>query len=253
MSNPITWLIDPSNWSDQLGTPGIPAQIANHLEYSLIALAIATVIAVPLGLVIGHTGRAQFVVSVANGFRALPTLGLLIFLYVVIAPHIGGRGDAPYLLPTEAVLILLAIPPILGNTFAGVRNVGPAVRDASMGMGMIGRQVLFRVELPNALPLIFSGLRSATLQVIATATVAAYVGLGGIGRYLYDGLANHDFAQMTGGAILVAVLALTLDFMLATAQRYAVSRGVSGRFRTDTPAASNVRTSQPAGAETSLR
>jgi osmoprotectant transport system permease protein len=151
---------------------------------------------------------------------------------VLISPHISGRSDAPYLLPTEIVLVLLALPPILGNTFAGVRNVEPAVRDASTGMGMTSGQVLFRVELPNALPLVFSGLRSATLQVIATATVAAYVGLGGLGRFLYDGLASHDFAQMTGGAILVAALALAADFVLATVQRFVVSPGVSGRFRT---------------------
>ena len=215
MSNAISWLTDSANWHDRLGTPGIPAQLAGQLEYSLIALAIAGVIAFPLGLVLGHTNRATFLINIVNAFRALPTLGLLILFYVLISPHINGRGDLASLLPTEIVLVLLALPPILGNTFAGVRNVEPAVRNASTGMGMTSGQVLFRVELPNALPLVFSGLRSATLQVIATATVAAYVGLGGLGRFLYDGLASHDFAQMTGGAILVAALALAADFVLA--------------------------------------
>ncbi|GHH80266.1 ABC transporter permease [Streptomyces sulfonofaciens] len=246
MSNALTWLTDPVNWQDQLGTPGIPTQLGNHLAYSLAAVAIATVIAFPLGLLIGHTGRGTPVVTFANGLRALPTLGLLILLYVVVSPHISGRGDAPYLVPTEIVLVLLAIPPVLGNTCAGVQNVDPAVRDASVGMGMTGREVLFRVELPIALPLVLSGLRSAVLQVVATATVAAYVGLGGIGRYLYDGLAARDFAQMTGGAVLVAALALVLDGVLAGVQRYAVSPGVSGRFGTG-PAQAGARVAEAAG------
>lgn len=232
MSNTFTWLTDPANWQNTLGTPGIPAQIVAHLEYSLTAVVIAVAIALPVGLLIGHTGRAASVVTAVNSLRALPTLGLLILLYVLISPHISGRGDTPYLLPTEAVLVLLAIPPVLGNTYAGVQNVERSVRDASVGMGMTGRQVLLRVELPIALPIILSGVRSAVLQVVATATVAAYIGLGGIGRFLYDGLAARDFGQMTGGAVLVAALALALDGVLALVQRYAVPRGVSGRFRT---------------------
>ncbi|MCF3960148.1 ABC transporter permease [Streptomyces fuscigenes] len=234
MSNAFTWLTDPANWHDQLGTPGIPAQVVAHLEYSLGAVAIATAVALPLGLLIGHTRRGASIVTVANGLRALPTFGLLILLYVVISPHIGGRGDGPYLVPTEIVLVLMAIPPVLGNTSAGVGNVSPAVRDASLGIGMTGREVLLRVEVPIALPLIISGVRSAVLQVVATATVAAYVGLGGIGRYLYDGLAARDFSQMTGGAVLVAVLALALDTLLAAVQRWTVSPGVSGRFKAGT-------------------
>ena len=226
----IDWLTDGGHWEDALGTPGIPSQLENHLEYSAIAMVVAAVIALPIGLFIGHTHRARPLVSTVNGLRALPTTGLLILFYVLISPHIHGRGDRAFLIPTEAVLILLAIPPILANTYAGVENVDPAVRDAARGMGMTSGQVLFRVELPNALPLMFSGLRSATLQVIATATVAAYVGLGGLGRYLYDGLASHDFNQMTGGAILVALLALAVDFLLSLVQRSVVSPGVSGRF-----------------------
>jgi osmoprotectant transport system permease protein len=230
MSNAFTWLTDSANWRDQLGTPGIPSQLLSHLEYTGIAVGIAGAVALPLGLLIGHSGRGGSVVALVNGLRSLPTVGLLILFYVMLSPHIHGRGDAVYLIPTQGVLILLALPPILANTYAGVQNVDPAVRDAARGMGMTGNQVLWRVELANALPLIFSGLRSAVLQVIATATVAAYVGLGGLGRFVYDGLAQHDFAQMTGGSVLVALLALAADFVLATAQRYTVSRGVSGRF-----------------------
>lgn len=230
----IVWLNDPENWRGVPGTAGIGTQVVAHLEYSLLALLIATVIAVPTGLGIGHTGRAGWLVAVANGLRALPTVGLLILCYVIVAPHIHGRGNTVFLLPTEIVLVLLAIPPILANTAAGVANVDAATRDAAAGMGMTSRQILFRVELPNALPLMFSGIRSATLQVIATATVAAYVGLGGLGRFVYDGLASRDFGQMVGGAVLVAVLALLADILLGVAQRYLVSRGVSGRLPTST-------------------
>ncbi len=110
-----------------------------------------------------------------------------------------------------------------------MQNVDPAVRDAAYGMGMTGQQVLFRVEFPNALPLIFSGFRSATLQVIATATIAAYVTLGGLGRFIYDGLAQQDYPQMISGGLLVAALALVSDLLLALAQRYTVSPGITGR------------------------
>ncbi len=152
-------------------------------------------------------------------------------LVVIIAPHFYGRTNAGYLIPTEIVLVLLAVPPILSNAYAGVQNVSPAVRDAAFGMGMTGPQVLARVEFPNALPLIFSGFRSATLQVIATATIAAYVTLGGLGRFIYDGLAQQDYPQMIAGGLLVAALALAADMLLALAQRYTVSPGITGRTR----------------------
>ena len=223
------WLSDPAHWRSTNFDTGIWAQLGAHVWYSVLALAVALVIALPLGLWIGHTGRAQWAISVANAVRALPTVGVLVLLVVVIAPHFYGRTNAGYLIPTEIVLVLLAVPPILSNTFAGVQNVAPAVRDAAFGMGMTGPQVLFRVELPNALPLIFSGLRSATLQVIATATIASYVTLGGLGRFIYDGLAQQDFPQMISGGLLVAVLALVSDLVLALAQRLTVSRGITGR------------------------
>ncbi len=154
---------------------------------------------------------------------------MLVLLVVIIAPHFYGATNKGYLIPTEIVLVLLAVPPILSNTFAGVQNVSPAVRDAAYGMGMTGPQVLFRVELPNAMPLIFSGFRSATLQVIATATIAAYVTLGGLGRFIYDGLAQQDYPQMISGGLLVAALALAADLLIAVVQRYTVSPGITGR------------------------
>ncbi len=225
------WLADPAHWRSTNFDTGIWAQLGAHLQYSAIALVIALLIALPAGLWIGHTNKATWVVSVANAVRALPSVGLLVLLVVVIAPNFYGRTDAGYVIPTEIVLVLLAVPSILANTVAGVQNVDRAVRDAAYGMGMTGPQVLLRVELPNALPLIFSGFRSATLQVIATATIASYVTLGGLGRFIYDGLAQQDYAQMISGGLLVAALALASDLLLALAQRYLVSRGITGRVR----------------------
>jgi osmoprotectant transport system permease protein len=228
IGNIIDWLTASEHWS---GAEGIPTRIWEHLHYSLIALAIATVIALPIGLLIGHTGKGTAVVAgLANSLRALPTIGLLIFFVVLISPHIHGKGDAAYLIPTEIVLVLLAIPSILSNTYAGVQNVDPAARDAARGMGMTGSQVLFKVELPCALPLIMSGVRSATLQVVATTTIAAYVSLGGLGRYVFDGQSQQDYPQMASGAVLVALLAMAADFVLAMVQRAIVSRGISGRY-----------------------
>lgn len=231
------WLTDGNNWKDSHLNTGILTQLEAHVRFTGIALAFALLIALPLGTLIGHTGRGTWLVSAANAVRALPTVGVLVLLTVVISPHFHGRTDVGYLIPTEIVLVLLAIPPILSNTYAGIENVSPAVRDAAAGMGMTGPQVLFRVELPCSLPLIFSGFRSATLQVIATATIASYVPLGGLGRFIYDGLAQQDYPQMIGGGVLVAALAMTTDLILAIIQRYAVSRGITGRFATRRPAA----------------
>lgn len=230
----IVWLNDPDNWRGTQFTTGILDQLQTHLTYSVIAVVIALLIGLPLGLFIGHSGRATSLISGLNAVRALPTVGVLVLLVVVIAPHFHGRTSTGYVIPTLIVLVLLAVPPILSNTFAGVQNVDPAVRDAAYGMGMTGPQVLWKVELPNSLPLIFSGLRSATLQVIATATIAAYVTLGGLGRFIYDGLAQQDYPQMISGGVLVAALALLADLVLALVQRYTVSRGLTRRFARST-------------------
>jgi osmoprotectant transport system permease protein len=226
----ITWLTDWSHWTDTRFDTGIITQLLAHIRFCGIALAIALAIALPLGLYIGHSGRGSWLVAGANALRALPTVGVLVLLTVIISPSFQGRTDTGFLIPTVIVLVLLAVPPILANTYAGVQNVDPGVRDAASGMGMTGPQVLFRVELPLSLPLIFSGLRSAALQLIATATVASYLPLGGLGRFIYDGLAQQDYPQMIGGGVLVATLALVTDLVLATIQRYVVSRGVTGRF-----------------------
>lgn len=132
------WLGDRAHWRGSQFEPGIWAQLGAHVEFSLIALVIALLIGLPLGLLIGHTGKGRWLVSTANALRALPTVGVLVLLVVIIAPNFYGRTNIGYLIPTEIVLVLLAVPPILSNTFAGVDNVDPAVRDAAYGMGMTG-------------------------------------------------------------------------------------------------------------------
>jgi osmoprotectant transport system permease protein len=207
MNDVIQWLTDGAHWQ---GSEGIPLRVWEHLKYSLVALAIAGVIAVPLGLWVGHTGRGRFLaVNLTGALRAVPSLGLLFLSLMLLGSHL--HGDLGVYVPTALVLVVLAIPPILAGAYAGVEQVEAAARDAARGMGMTGGEVLWQVEVPCALPLIMSGIRSAALQVIATATLAATVGLGGLGRFLIDGLSVRDYAQMAGGAILVAVLALLVD------------------------------------------
>jgi osmoprotectant transport system permease protein len=211
----IAWFADPSNWT---GPGGVPVRLAEHLYYTVLALVIAAVIAIPVGLWIGHTGRGGFVVvGLANALRALPTFGLLVLL---------ANAFGVTIVPPIIALVVLAIPPMLAGTYAGVQAVDRAIVDAARGMGMDDREVLFRVELPNALPLILGGVRSATLQIIATATIAAYVALGGLGRFIIDGLALRDFSQMAAGSILLALLAIGVDLLLAAVQRTVVSPGL---------------------------
>ena len=221
------WLTAAATWQ---GSDGVPVRVLEHLAYSAAALALAAVVAVPAGLWVGHTGRGQvFVVGTAGTLRAVPSLGLLFVAVLVLGPRL--QGDAAFLAPALLVLAVLAVPPLMAGAYAGVAQVDPAARDAARGMGMTGREVLFRVELPCALPLLLSGLRSATLQVVATATLAATVGLGGLGRFLIDGLTVRDYGQMAGGAVVVAVLALLVDGMVAVVQRLVVSPGLSDRER----------------------
>ncbi|MCD7049115.1 ABC transporter permease [Rhodococcus sp. BH2-1] len=227
------YLVDPANWQ---GPTGIGARILQHLWYSLLAVAGAAVIAVPIGLAIGHFRRGEIVVvGAVNALRSLPTLGVLTLLVLLL-----GLG----LVPPILALVLLGIPPLLAGAYAGVANVDRQVVDAAEAMGMTTRQVLLRVEVPNALPLILGGLRSATLQVIATATVAAYVNLGGLGRYIFDGLAQRSYDRVLVGALLVAALALIVDGLLAAA----VWASVPGTGRLRRPVAI---TSSPGTSESS--
>ncbi len=216
--NPFTgafdWLGDPEHWS---GSEGIPTRILEHLGYTGLTVLLGIVIAVPIGAYVGHTGRGGSIVGAVNGLRAIPELGLLVLLVLLM-----GIG----VLPVTIALVVLAIPPLLAGTYSGIRNVDPSTVDAARGMGMKEWRVLWSVELPNALPLIMAGLRAATLQVIATATIAAYVSLGGLGRFVIDGQYARDFPQMLGGSIVIAVLAVAIEGLLQLVQWLVVSRGL---------------------------
>lgn len=213
----LVWLADPANWT---GINAIPTRVAEHLWYSAAALAVAGAIALPAGLWVGHTRRyAGLVVTTGNLGRAVPDLGIVALAAVLI-----GFGVLPVIL----ALIALAIPPVLTNTYTGVREVDPQVRDAAEGMGFSGWQLLWRVEAPLALPLVFAGLRTSTVQVIATATIAGFIGqAGGLGRYIFDGIALQDTARVVGGAVLCALLAVAADLALGRAQRRALPRGLA--------------------------
>jgi osmoprotectant transport system permease protein len=240
----FAWLADGAHWQ---GDDGILRRIVEHLEYSLSALVIAALIAIPLGLYIGHTGRGRFlVVSAVGAARAIPSLGLLYLSFFWLAPRLS--GEIAFLAPAGLVLVVLAIPPILSGAYAGVEGVEPAARDAAVGMGMRGTEVMRHVELPCALPLILSGMRSAMLQVIATATIAAVLSLGGLGRFLIDGLASQDFPQTASGAVLVAILALVMDMGLALVQRRVVSPGLTGRYGKVSSTGAEAGTAIPASA-----
>ncbi|WP_082995618.1 ABC transporter permease [Mycobacterium alsense] len=218
----LSYLLTVDNWT---GPVGLAARILEHLEYTAIAVGASALIAVPVGLLIGHTGRgALLVVGAVNGLRALPTLGVLLLGVLLFGLGLG---------PPLVALMLLGVPSLLAGTYAGIANVEPTVVDAARAMGMTETQVLLRVELPNALPLMLGGLRSATLQVVATATVAAYASLGGLGRYLIDGIKERQFQLALVGALLVAALALILDGLLALAV-WASAPG-TGRLRGRSP------------------
>jgi osmoprotectant transport system permease protein len=214
----LAWLTDPAQWS---GPDGIPVRTLQHLWYSLLATGIAAAIALPIGIYIGHTGRGALVaVNLTNLGRAIPSLGIIILMFTLV-----GFGIVPVLV----ALVALAVPPIVTNSYIGVRSVDRDVREAAEGMGMRGRQVLWQVELPVAMPLIMAGVRTSAVQVVATATLAAFVGLGGLGRYLIDGLSQRDLPQVVGGAILVAVLSLLTELLLGRVQSMVVSQGLAGR------------------------
>ncbi len=207
--NLAKWLTSGSQWA---GSDGIAHRLAEHLQYSLLATLIAAAIGLPLGLLIGHTGKGAFLaINLASFGRALPTVGLVVLVFL---------ASGLSMWPVYIALVALAVPSIVTNTYAGMTAVDPDVKDAARGQGMRGHQVLFQVELPLALPLIMTGLRLALIQVVATATIAAYVSFGGLGRYVFDGLAQRDLVQVLGGAVLVAVVAIVLDLGLSTLQRF---------------------------------
>ena len=214
------WVTTDAHWH---GSGSIPQQLVAHLGYSGLPLLIAAVIAVPLGVLTGHTGRgAALVASFANVWRGIPTLGLLILLAVYL-----GFTLLTWLIP----LVVLAIPPILVNVYEGVAGVDPGVKDAAKGMGMTPWQQVIKVEVPIAMPLILVGLRTGAIFVVATATIAAYIGLGGLGRFIIDGLASDQYGPVAGGALLVVILALLVLGLFSLLSRLLVPAGLRGASR----------------------
>jgi osmoprotectant transport system permease protein len=214
------WLSVSAHWS---GSNGVPSRLVEHVEYTALAMVIAAVIALPVGVVIGHTRRGGFtLISLANIWRSLPTLGLLVLAFIL-----SDGASWAWVIP----LVALAIPPIMVTTYEGVLGVDSDLKDAAVGMGMTPRQVLFRVEVPVALPLILLGLRTAAIQVVATATIAAYISLGGFGRYVIDGLATDNYPLVAAGAACVVVLALVVQFAFTGLTRLLVPTGLRQQAR----------------------
>ncbi len=212
----IAWILDPSHYG---GLNGIDSRAVEHLRISLAVLLIASVIAIPLGYLIGHTGRGRaLVVALSGGVRALPTLGII----TILALSLGVGFEAPAI-----ALVILAVPSILAGAYSGFEAVDRRTIDAARALGMTELQILARVEVPLGLPLLIGGLRSGALQIIATATLADYVGAGGLGHFLFLGLKTNDYAQMLAGSIVVVLLALISEGFFSLLQRLVVPAGVT--------------------------
>ena len=219
----IAWFADPAHWS---GSNGVPSRLAQHVGISLLSVGIAAAVALPLGLYIGHTRRGQAVaINLANVGRAIPSLAA-IALVVPFSQMLGTGLEYFNLYPTIVAMVVLAIPPILVNAYAGVAEVDRELVESARGMGMTEGQVLRRVEVPVALPVIVGGIRSASVQVIATATLGAIYGLGALGGYIVEGVAQQDDGRLFAGVVLVALLALTAEGGLALVQRRLTVRTV---------------------------
>jgi osmoprotectant transport system permease protein len=222
------WLGDGANWS---GNSGIPLRVLEHLEISAVAVAAATLLALPAGLFIGHTRRAEFVtITAANFGRAIPSFAVLALAFPVALQFDLGFS----IVPVVVALFLLAIPPILTNTYVGVKGIDRDTVEAAIGMGMAGGEVLRRIELPLASPLIVAGVRTSAVQVVATATLGAVVAGGGLGRFIVDGFAQQDDGMLLGGALLVASLAIVTELAFGIVERIVRPRTrstVGGRFR----------------------
>jgi osmoprotectant transport system permease protein len=221
----FNYLTDGSRWH---GNEGIPTLGAQHLQLTVVSVLVAALVALPIGILLGHvrTGGAV-AVNIANIGRALPALALLILSVQWV-----GIGDPTGILtPVQSVpafiaMFALAVPPMLANAYVGMASVDDEIRESARGMGMNGRQMIWRIELPNAVPLIMAGVRTATVAVVATATLAAYVDSGGFGRYIVDGFAVNDNVKVFAGGLLVALLAIALELVLALVQRAITSPGI---------------------------
>lgn len=218
----VAWLADGTNWT---GPAGIPVRLGEHLALSGVSLAIAMVVAIPVGIWIGHTGRfASLAVNSANVWRALPSLaliGIVLPITQAIDPQLGFK-----VYPTLIAMVVLALPPILVNTQAGIAGVDRDLVEAARAMGMREGQVVRQLELPLAVPALLTGIRSAAVQVVATATLGAIFGSGGLGRFLVEGIAQRDDGMTFGGVVLVAGLALAVEGGFVLLQRLIRSPGL---------------------------
>lgn len=214
----FVWLFSPERFA---GPNAIPVRLGEHLYFTGFSLLIAAIVAIPLGYLIGHTGRGrEIAVGLSGAARALPSFGLILLLVLVI-----GVANKP--LAAFTAFIVLAIPSILAGAYAGFEAIDRRIIDAARAVGMTEWQILWRVEVPLGLPLLIGGLRSGALQVVATATLAAYIGLGGLGYYIFRGLPLGRYDEMLGASILVATLAIVIDGILALLQRLLVPHGVT--------------------------
>lgn len=222
LNETVAWLTDPAHWT---GPAGVPARLLEHLGLSSASLLIAVAVALPVGLWIGHTGRgASVVVNIANLGRALPTLAIMGIILPISAAIDPQNGFKVY--PAVVAMVVLAIPPILVNTQIGMAEVDRDLVEAGRAMGMRGDQIVRRVEIPVALPVIIGGIRSAATQVIATMTLAALFAGPGLGRYLVEGIAQNDDGMLFGGVVLVAGLSLATEAVFMFLQRTTISPGL---------------------------
>lgn len=222
MADIIAWFTDPAHLT---GSGSIQQRLLEHIVLSGAALLVATVIGLPIGLYIGHTRRfANLAINIANIGRALPSYALVVMILPVSLTLSPEYGLDP--IPTFVAMSLLAIPPILVGAYAGLRSVDADLVEAGRGMGLRETQILRNLELPLASPILVGGFRTATLQVIATATIGAIVSGGGLGRFIVDGIHNQDYTTVVGGVILVASLAIGIDLVLALVQRRITPRGL---------------------------
>ena len=222
----IAWLLVADNWTDPRN--GILLRLWEHVSLSAAALAFAIVIALPAGLWIGHTGRgAAAVIAIANIGRAVPSVGWLGIVFPLTLVVLGRAGLG--FIPSVIALTALGLPPIVLNTYAGMRTVDPELVEAGRGMGMRDVDVVRRVEVPVALPVILAGIRVSAVQIVATATLAQIVGGGTLGEFIVQGITVRALDRVVGAAILVALLAILTELLFSLLERRAVSPGLRGR------------------------
>jgi osmoprotectant transport system permease protein len=222
ISGLIAWFTDPANWS---GRDAITVRLLEHVVISAAGVTIGLLVALPVGLYIGHTGRGAFLaISLANVGRAVPSYAVLVIFFAFL---VGSSSDINVVTngPTLVAMVALAIPPVVTNAYAGLRDVDRDLVEAGRAMGMREAELLRRIELPLALPVILAGIRTASIQVVATAALGAVIGGGGLGRYIIQGITRFDNSRLLAGALMVALLAIGTELVLASVQRRATSPG----------------------------